>query len=144
MKTIYKKEQIHNFVKKNIMQRLMQCKVFTLEGPLGAGKTMLVKEVLRQAGVVEEVTSPTFAYVKSYQVGEKSFHHFDLYRIGSLEGFITAGFDEYLNSEKSVCFIEWPLVIMPLLKHNKENNDLCVIRINYDKENLNVRKIEIE
>ena len=94
------------------------CKVFTFTGQLGAGKTTLVKEILRTAGVTEVITSPTFTYVNLYQTPIKeNIYHFDLYRITSLDEFLMQGFDEYLYAPNSWCFIEWPEIIMPLLQH---------------------------
>lgn len=92
-----------------------QCAVMTFTGPLGAGKTTLVKELLKQAGVTDVVTSPTFAYVNQYKANGITYYHFDLYRIGTLDSFMAAGFDEYLFAPGSKALIEWPEPIMPLL-----------------------------
>ncbi len=106
------------------------CKIFTFVGPLGAGKTTLIKELLSLCGVTQTVTSPTFTYMNVYD-NEKNqlFYHFDLYRINSLDEFLAAGFDEYLYVPNSWAFIEWPAVIMPLLKEN-----VCMCEIAYHDE----------
>ena len=52
--------------------------IVTLEGPLGAGKTTLVKALFAQMGVAEQVTSPTFGYVNTYQSAKGVLHHFDV------------------------------------------------------------------
>jgi tRNA threonylcarbamoyladenosine biosynthesis protein TsaE len=107
-----------------------QCKVFTFNGHLGAGKTTLVKEILRVAGVKDVITSPTFTYVNLYQTPNKEqLYHFDLYRITTLEEFLAQGFDEYLYAPHAWSFIEWPEVIMPLLQHN-----VCHCSIDYEGE----------
>lgn len=104
-----------------------QCMIFTFTGPLGAGKTTLVKKLLERSGVHELVTSPTFTYFITYHHSKgQTFHHFDLYRIKSLEEFKAVGFDEYLYQPNSWCFIEWPEIIMPLLIHN-----VCHVNIDY-------------
>jgi len=73
------------------------------------------------------VQSPTYTYVSVYHLpNNKTIYHFDLYRIPSLDEFIVAGFDEYLYRPNSWCFIEWPEVILPLLKERT----LC-IALNY-------------
>jgi len=138
---------IMNKVTNNVINNNMSnVTIFTLQGPLGAGKTSLVKEILRQNNVTDVVTSPTFTYVKNYSnPSGQTFHHFDLYRIGSLENFIAAGFDEYLyeNSErKSFCFIEWPEIIFPLLDQQENRFRTCKISLNYDPNDLNQRQIE--
>lgn len=114
-------------VARMIREQLNNCKILTFTGPLGAGKTTLVKELLKQYGVSDVVTSPTFTYVNLYENKEgKRFYHFDLYRIEMLEQFLEAGFDEYLNQSNSYVFIEWPESIESLLK-----KDVCHIAIEY-------------
>lgn len=116
---------------------LPHCAVMTFSGPLGAGKTTLIREILHNKGVHEHITSPTFNYVNSYKnlAGEK-FYHFDLYRITSLDMFCSMGFDEYLYQPKSWAFIEWPEPIAPLLTH-----DVINITLEYQDD---MRIIEIE
>ncbi len=110
-----------------LKERLPNCSVITFTGPLGAGKTTLIKELLRQCGVQETVTSPTFTYLNLYenQSGE-TFYHFDLYRIGSMYEFQEAGFDEYLYEPGSYALIEWPEYILPLL-----SKQVCHVTIGY-------------
>ncbi len=101
----------------------------TFTGSLGAGKTTLIQELLRQCGIQERVTSPTFAYFNQYRSQEKTFFHFDLYRINSLNDFCAAGFDEYLSMPQSYTLIEWPEHIMPLLKEK-----VCHVYLDYHKD----------
>jgi tRNA threonylcarbamoyladenosine biosynthesis protein TsaE len=89
-------------------------------GTLGAGKTSLIKEVLRLNGIDEEIQSPTFTYVNRYTNAQGlTFFHFDLYRMKNQDEFIDAGFEEMLDMPDSWSFIEWPEVIFPLLKKRK-------------------------
>jgi len=103
------------------------CSVFALTGSLGAGKTTVVRALLRECGVTEDITSPTFTYVNRYknEPGE-TFYHFDCYRLGSLDDFVLAGFDEYLYEPDSWSFIEWPEVVLPLLKEK-----VCYVTIEH-------------
>ena len=110
------------------IRRLMPiCSVITFTGPLGAGKTTIIRELLHQVGVQEPITSPTFTYMNVYtnKLGQK-FYHFDLYRIATLDDFCAAGFDEYLYQANSWVFIEWPEPVIPLLKRG-----VCHINIDY-------------
>jgi len=93
------------------------CQVFTFTGSLGAGKTTLVRALLKACGVQGGITSPTFTYLNRYknERGE-TFYHFDCYRLENTDDFMSAGFDEYLYEQKSWSFIEWPEVVLPLLK----------------------------
>jgi len=116
-----------------------QCKVFTFEGPLGAGKTTITREFLKKCGISQAVTSPTFNYVNVYenQQGQR-FYHFDLYRIESIDDFIQAGFDEYLYLPDSWVLIEWPEVIMPLL-----TKQVCKVSIDYTNDNKRLVTISV-
>lgn len=79
-----------------------------LSGPLGAGKTILVKGICAALGIEEEdVTSPSFTLVNPYD-GRLRLYHIDLYRLD--EGVAAAhavDLDELLSDEKSVIVIEW-------------------------------------
>ena len=104
--------------------------VYTFTGPLGAGKTTLIQEMLQRWGVQSAITSPTFSIVNIYanQQGDH-FYHFDLYRLQSLEEFIASGFQEYLYAKKSWALIEWPESIRSLL-HSR----VCHITIDYESQ----------
>lgn len=82
-----------------------------LHGDLGAGKTSLTRSLLHAAGYQGRVKSPTYTLVEPYtirlQEREVEVLHFDLYRMGSPEEFIEAGFREHFGSS-SICIVEWP------------------------------------
>jgi len=119
----------------HVYEHLKNCNIITLTGSLGAGKTTLVRALLKKCEVEGEITSPTFACVNSYKNKKGMiFNHFDLYRIRSLDEFITSGFDEYLYAAKSKVLIEWPQIIMPLLKGN-----ICHIVLDY--QGVDTRKL---
>lgn len=104
--------------------------IFAFSGPLGAGKTTLIRALLRSCGVQSTITSPTFTYMNIYQnkLGHK-FYHFDLYRISSVDEFIDQGFNEYFYQPDSWVFLEWPEVIESLL-----GKQVCKITIDYEKD----------
>jgi tRNA threonylcarbamoyladenosine biosynthesis protein TsaE len=81
--------------------------VIYLRGELGAGKTTLVRGLLRALGVTERVKSPTYALVEPYVVSKLYLYHFDFYRFSHSDEWGEAGFREYFNGE-SVCLVEWP------------------------------------
>src|SRR5512146_520224 len=66
--------------------------VLALSGDLGAGKTALVRALLRALGVTGPVKSPTFSLLEPYVVSSLNFYHFDFYRFGGSDEFATAGF----------------------------------------------------
>lgn len=81
--------------------------VIYLEGDLGAGKTTLVRGVLRGLGHAGAVKSPTYALVEVYRLSRLDLHHFDFYRFHDPREWIDAGFRESFNG-RIVSLIEWP------------------------------------
>lgn len=81
--------------------------VVTLSGEIGAGKTTIVRAMLKELGVKSAIKSPTFSLVESYVCDHLNIHHFDLYRIHHEEELEYLGFRDYF-SKQSICFIEWP------------------------------------
>lgn len=78
-----------------------------LRGQLGAGKTALVRGILRGLGYTGTIKSPTYGLVESYQLTQGLVHHFDLYRIENKEQLVNVDFEEFFTA-KAICFIEWP------------------------------------
>ncbi|MGH6987371.1 MAG: tRNA (adenosine(37)-N6)-threonylcarbamoyltransferase complex ATPase subunit type 1 TsaE [Caulobacteraceae bacterium] len=77
-----------------------------LIGPLGAGKSVLARAILRaNSEVDEEMPSPTFTLVQHYPGRRFSLAHFDLFRIGSVSEAYELGLDEALADGAAV--IEW-------------------------------------
>lgn len=76
-----------------------------LNGELGSGKTFFVKSALYSIGI-KEVNSPSFAIVNEYY---KDFHiyHFDFYRLKNSAELFNIGWQDYLNDDESIIFIEW-------------------------------------
>ena len=81
--------------------------VVTLRGELGAGKTTLVRGLLRALGHAGRVKSPTYTLVELYEVSRLHLYHFDFYRFHDPKEWIDAGFRDTFNG-RNVCLIEWP------------------------------------
>ncbi len=78
------------------------------DAPMGAGKTTLIRELIKQLSPMEFLGSPTFSLVNEYRTYEGgALYHFDLYRLKSPEELMDIGFDEYLSQAEWI-FIEWP------------------------------------
>ncbi len=81
--------------------------VIALVGPLGAGKTFLVRALAEGLGIADPrvVSSPTFVLIQEYQA-RLPVYHFDTYRLRTEAEFSDLGVHEYFEG-KGVCLVEW-------------------------------------
>lgn len=108
-------------VAKTLVSLMGEASVFAFYGPMGAGKTTLIKQICKQLNINDDVSSPTFSLVNEY--GDESdvlVYHFDFYRINRVEEAYDIGYENYFYSGYP-CFVEWPEKIEQLLpeKHVK-------------------------
>lgn len=90
-------------------------KVLLFNGEMGAGKTTLIKEIIKQFNVTDNVSSPTFSLVNEYLSPKKELiYHFDFYRITEEEEALAIGIEDYFN-KNAWCFIEWSINVENLL-----------------------------
>ena len=117
--------------------RLRGGEIFAVCGPLGSGKTHLIKGVAAGAGARDsrDVTSPTFVIVNEYQ-GRLDTFHIDAYRLDSIAEFEMLGFDDFCYPE-SVVLIEWADKVEPALR------DVETIRIDLSHAGETVRTIHL-
>lgn len=81
--------------------------IFTLQGPLGAGKSVFARAFIQSlAGLDTDVPSPTFTLVQNYNTPKGPIWHFDLYRIEDPDEIYEIGWEEALS--KGIILIEWP------------------------------------
>src|ERR1035437_5217004 len=133
-------------VAKDIVAALNGRTIILFYGEMGSGKTTLIKEICKQLGVTDSMSSPTYAIVNEYhtnppltpprtgrqnpnlqqerkstpcpsQEGNKKIFHFDLYRVKNLEECLDIAMEEYLYSG-NYCFIEWPDMAASLYPEN--------------------------
>ncbi|MBA4739428.1 MAG: tRNA (adenosine(37)-N6)-threonylcarbamoyltransferase complex ATPase subunit type 1 TsaE [Flavobacteriaceae bacterium] len=130
----YTLDTIH-VVSDHIKDLINNYTIFLFNGDMGSGKTTLIKQIVKDIGISENVKSPTFSLVNEYIENDLIIFHFDLYRINKENELDSIGFYEYLNSGK-LCFIEWPdIAIQNIYK------DYVLIKISITSDSE--REIEI-
>ncbi len=109
----------------------------SLYGEIGAGKTAFVKEVAKEIGIEEKVTSPTFVILNEYHGGKLPMYHFDLYRLEN-EGVKTIldELNEY-SEGRQLTFVEWA-------EFSQNEIPFDHIKINVTYENNDDRKYSFE
>ena len=130
----YTLDTIH-VVSDHIKDLINNYTIFLFEGDMGSGKTTLIKQIVKDIGISENVKSPTFSLVNKYIENDLVIFHFDLYRINKENELDSIGFYEYLDSGK-LCFIEWPNIA---LQNIYKDYVLIKISVTSDSE----REIEI-
>jgi tRNA threonylcarbamoyladenosine biosynthesis protein TsaE len=85
-----------------------------LRGDLGAGKTTLVRHLLRALGVQGRIKSPTYAVLEPYEVPGLNIWHFDFYRFNDPREWVEAGFRDIFASP-GLKLAEWPDKAAPCL-----------------------------
>ena len=119
-----------NFILNNI-----NSKYLLFNGPMGSGKTTLIKAIVSELGSDDSVSSPSFSLVNEYKIKDSVVYHFDFYRIkNEIEAF-DIGFEDYLKKDVW-CFIEWGEKIPNLIPNN-------VNLINFTEIKSDSRIIEI-
>jgi len=123
MKKITTKSEKETFeFAKEFAKSLKGGEVLGLIGNLGAGKTIFSKGIAEGLNIKEEITSPTFVYMKVYEVGNhssiKKICHIDAYRIKDEHLLINIGALEYFNNPEVVTIVEWADKVEDLLSDN--------------------------
>ncbi len=97
----------------DIINDFPDVRIILLRGDLGAGKTSLVQSYVRELGLPDVVTSPTYAIVQEY--GEATcVYHMDLYRLTESAELMDLGIEDMLSSDATL-MIEWPDLVLPYL-----------------------------
>ena len=101
--------------------------VYTLEGDLGAGKTVFAKGFAEGLGISENVTSPTFTIMQIYEGGRIPLYHYDAYRIEDPAEMEEIGYTDYFYGD-GACLIEWACNIEEFLPEH-------ITRISVERDN---------
>jgi tRNA threonylcarbamoyladenosine biosynthesis protein TsaE len=101
-------QEFNEFAKK-LSKNLKGGEVIGLIGELGAGKTAFSKALLKNMGVKDEVTSPTFVLMIPYATKQPplTVYHMDLYRLSSYSEVKALGVEDLFSKKNNVFLIEW-------------------------------------
>lgn len=91
-----------------LLEAIGESRIVALRGKMGAGKTTLVGEMMRQLRMDDEASSPTFAIANEYHSTEtgQTVYHFDFYRLESSAEAYDIGIEDYWDSG-NLCLMEW-------------------------------------
>ena len=105
-----------------------------LKGDLGAGKSVLVRQILQRSGIVKSITSPTFTLVNEYSSINGHFYHFDMYRLTDEEEVHNIGFEEIIEDKRAIKFIEWPQKVENYLP--KKYKQITIVKLSNKARNI--------
>ncbi|MFK7811299.1 MAG: tRNA (adenosine(37)-N6)-threonylcarbamoyltransferase complex ATPase subunit type 1 TsaE [Maribacter sp.] len=134
MNITYTQGEIDHVAKKII--EVATSKTICLYGHMGAGKTTLIKAIVRLLNGEGNANSPTFGIVNEYHTIDKNLlgFHFDFYRLENEMEVLDLGFEDYLNQDAWI-FIEWPEKIKSFLPEDAFN-------IHMEIKNTTTREIQ--
>lgn len=113
MEIIYSLEEINTVANTILEQDLRKIVVFSAN--MGVGKTTLIKNLVKNLGVTDGISSPTFSLINEYKtIDNQTVYHFDFYRLKTESEALDFGVEEYFYSG-NFCFIEWAEKIPNLL-----------------------------
>ena len=129
-----------------LAKKLQPQTIVLLEGPLGSGKTALVKRLVQHFNFPKrKVKSPTFSILNTYNADNYTFHHLDLYRLEKHDYFLLEEMKELLSehhtSEKhAILLIEWPEKMQLEELYNISSQ---IISVKIEHKDKNLRKFHI-
>ncbi len=130
MEYISKSQQQTLQIAKEYAKTLKGGDIVLLQGEMGSGKTLFTKGIAQGLNILDEITSPTYAYMNDY---DGKLYHYDCYRLSSGEDAEALGLTDYFYMD-GICVIEWSENIKSVLPKN------CKV-VNITKINDTTRKI---
>lgn len=123
-----------------LARRLHSGSLVALSGPLGSGKTTLIKGICKGLGIKEMVRSPYFVIMRQYP-GKLQVYHFDLFRLNSPEELFSIGYEEYFYGD-GICLVEWAEKAKALLP--QERIDIFLKIVSESKREIKIEEVKPE
>ena len=119
MEFIYRENELFKIANEIIQNS--KSKTLAFHAPMGAGKTTLIKAIVKELDGEDNVSSPTFGLVNEYAKidGELLGYHFDFYRLEDENEAMDMGLEDYLNTDSWV-FMDWPEKIPNLIPEDAQ------------------------
>jgi len=121
--------------------------IFALQGELGAGKTQFAKGLGEALGIKENITSPTFIFLKEYKFRTfehsniRTFFHIDTWRMQSEKDLLALGFNEMLKPG-NVIVIEWLQKVRSVLEKTAKKKNVCLVWVTIETLSETKRRIK--
>ena len=144
MKIKFHKKEISKISKK-ILDKAVKIKsekarVIALSGNLGAGKTTMTQKLAKHLGIKENIVSPTFVIMKTYEINSKKYKlhfkqliHIDAYRLDGDDELLKIGWKELEGNKENLIIIEWPENVKEHL-----GNDACWVKLEHKDDQTRV------
>ena len=104
-------------IAEGLSQQLKRGDIVAFNGTLGVGKTAFIRFLIQRFQPAEEVPSPTFTLLQTYDTPDWPIYHFDLYRLDKPEDVFELGIEDAFF--EGVSLIEWPEKMQKLLPYKK-------------------------
>jgi tRNA threonylcarbamoyladenosine biosynthesis protein TsaE len=136
MRVLIKDKKHLSSAAKKILECTYGKRLLAFSGPMGAGKTTIIKAVCRALGAEDIMSSPSFTMINEYRTASgETIYHIDFYRIKRKEEVLDFGIEEYFFSG-SYCLMEWPELIGDILPP-----ETVSIKINVDDKEQRILEI---
>ncbi|MCP4355548.1 MAG: tRNA (adenosine(37)-N6)-threonylcarbamoyltransferase complex ATPase subunit type 1 TsaE [Proteobacteria bacterium] len=122
---------------RELSKRLKVGDVVQLIGPLGSGKSVIARTIIKSLGTAEtHIPSPTYTLVQTYEDTNYPVAHMDLYRLERPEEIFDLDLEYYL--QHGILLIEWPEIAQAYLPE-----DSIIIEFTPSEENSSLRQISV-
>ncbi|KJS88872.1 MAG: hypothetical protein JM58_00165 [Peptococcaceae bacterium BICA1-8] len=120
---ISRKPEETEYIGKRMAKFLKPGDFISLNGDLGAGKTVFSQGIAKGLGIEESITSPTFTIIQEYYSGRVPFYHMDVYRLNSSDEMEDLGYEEYFYGQ-GITVVEWGNSVADILPEEYLNIEI--------------------